>query len=457
MSPFLQLATELVIILLAAKAAGYLSTRLGQPSVLGEILVGLLLGPSLLDIAHLSFLASTTLTDTIHALGQLGVLLLMFIAGLELHLDELTRNARVPAFSSILGAVLTIGLGWGTGLLFGLGNRAALFLGLAMGATSVSISAQTLMELKALRSRVGLGLLGAAVFDDLLVILLFSGFLAVVAGSASPWGFLWILGRMVLFLLAAFAFGLWLLPALVKGAARLPVSQGLLTLALVVMLAYGVAAEVLGGMAAIIGAFLAGLMFARSHEKERIEPGVLALAYGLFVPIFFVSIGLSVNLRRLGLGTLWLALAVIAAAIAGKLLGAGLGARLGGFNWRESWQLGAGMISRGEVSLIVASVGILQGIVSQNEFSAIVGMVVASTLVTPPLLRHLLGSRSRPNLCESPRRQRRVPDVRCAVRAQQPRPSERSPGCLGAGGRERGDGPAQHRPGTHPPEGGPAR
>ncbi len=389
MSSFLQLATELVIILLAAKAAGYLSTRLGQPSVLGEILVGLLLGPSLLDIAHLSFLPSQTLTEMVHALGQLGVLLLMFIAGLELHLDELRRHARVPAFASVLGVALTVGLGWAVAMLFGLGNQAALFLGLAMGATSVSISAQTLMELKVLRSRVGLGLLGAAVFDDLLVILLFSGFLAVVGGNTNPWGLLLILGRMVLFLLAASAFGLWVLPALAKGVARLPVSQGMLTLALVVMLVYGVAAEVLGGMAAIIGAFIAGLMFARSREKERIEPGVLALAYGLFVPIFFVSIGLSVNLRALGLGALWLSLAVIAAAIAGKLLGAGLGARLGGFNWRESWQLGAGMISRGEVSLIVASVGILQGMVSQDEFSAIVAMVIASTLLTPPLLRQL--------------------------------------------------------------------
>jgi Kef-type K+ transport system membrane component KefB len=223
----------------------------------------------------------------------------------------------------------------------------------------------------------------------LLVILLFSGFLAVEGGNTSLWGLLSILGRMVVYLLAAFAFGLWALPALARGAARLPISQGVLTLALVVMLVYGIAAEALGGMAAIIGAFVAGLMFARSREKEHLSPGVLALAYGLFVPIFFVGIGLEVNLRTLGVATLWLTLGVIAAAVAGKLLGAGLGARLGGFNWRESWQLGAGMISRGEVSLIVASVGILQGLVGQNEFSAIVAMVVASTLITPPLLRLL--------------------------------------------------------------------
>jgi Kef-type K+ transport system membrane component KefB len=171
--------------------------------------------------------------------------------------------------------------------------------------------------------------------------------------------------------------------------ARLPISQSVLSLALIIMLLYGVAAEVLGGMAAITGAFLAGLMFARSHEKERMESGMHALSYGLFVPIFFVSIGLSVNLRNLQLSTLWLSLVVILVAVLSKFLGAGLGARLGGFTWRESWQLGAGMISRGEVGLIVASVGVVQGLVSQSEFSAIVGMVLTTTLITPPVLRWL--------------------------------------------------------------------
>lgn len=389
MSPFLQLAVELAIILLAAKAAGYLSTRLGQPSVLGEILVGIVLGPSLLDIAHLSFLSSASLAETVHELGELGVLLLMFIAGLELHFNELTRNTKVSAMSGSLGVLFPVLAGWGVGLLFGMDFQSAFFIGLIMGATSVSISAQTLMELKVLRSRVGLGLLGAAVFDDVLVILLLSGFLALVAGGDSLLGSLLILGRMALFLGASVAFGLWVLPRLVRRVARLPISQSVLTLSVVVLLLYGVAAEVVGGMAAITGAFLAGLMFGRCPEKERVEPGMAALAYGLFVPIFFVGIGLSVNLRMLEANALWLTLAIILVAVVSKFLGAGLGARLGGFTWRESWQLGAGMISRGEVGLIVASVGIIEGLVSQNEFSAVVGMVLVSTLITPPLLHFL--------------------------------------------------------------------
>jgi len=389
MSIFLQLAFLIAVILLAAKAAGYLSVRLGQPSVLGELLVGILLGPSLLDLLHLPFIEGEKLGETIKELGELGVLLLMFIAGLELHLDELTRNTKVSAFAGIMGVLTPVALGAGTGLLFDFGWEAALFLGLTLGATSVSISAQTLMELKVLRTRVGLGLLGAAVFDDVMIILLLSIFLAVITGGTSAAGILWILVKMILFLAASTAFGLYVLPKLVRITRRLPISQGVLSLAMVILLFYGVAAEVVGGMAAITGSFLAGLMFARCEEKERLEQGVSALAYGLFVPIFFVSIGLAVNVRDLEGEALLLTAVIIVVAIASKFFGSGLGARWAGFSWRESWQMGAGMVSRGEVGLIVANVGIGAGLVSGSEFSAIVGMVLATTIVTPPMLRAL--------------------------------------------------------------------
>jgi Kef-type K+ transport system membrane component KefB len=158
---------------------------------------------------------------------------------------------------------------------------------------------------------------------------------------------------------------------------------------MVIMLFYGVAAEVVGGMAAITGSFLAGLMFARCDDKERLQAGVSALAYGLFVPIFFVSIGLEVNARDLGGEALLLSAVIIVVAIASKLFGSGLGARWAGFTWRESWQMGAGMVSRGEVGLIVANVGIGAGLVGGEEFSAIVAMVLATTIVTPPMLRAL--------------------------------------------------------------------
>jgi Kef-type K+ transport system membrane component KefB len=149
------------------------------------------------------------------------------------------------------------------------------------------------------------------------------------------------------------------------------------------------AAELIGGMAAITGAFFAGLMFARTQEKHRFEAGFHSLAYGIFVPIFFVSIGLAINLKRVEPGVLWLLLAILAVAVLGKIMGAGLGARLGGFSNLEALQLGAGMVSRGEVGLIVASVGLTQGLVNNEEFSAIVGTVLVTTLITPPMLRFL--------------------------------------------------------------------
>jgi Kef-type K+ transport system membrane component KefB len=194
---------------------------------------------------------------------------------------------------------------------------------------------------------------------------------------------------MVIFLLLSVIIGLRVLPALMSRVSRLPISQGALTLGLVVMFAYSLAAELFGGMAAITGAFLAGLMMARSGGMERVKQGVHALAYSLFVPVFFINIGLSVDARGLRTEMLLFTLLITVVGILGKWFGAGLGARLGGLKSREAVQLGAGMISRGEVGLIVTSVGIQGGLVNPDEFSAIVAMVLISTLVTPPLLRIL--------------------------------------------------------------------
>lgn len=402
MTAFLQLAFLLSIILLAAKLAGYVSVRLGQPSVLGELLIGILLGPSVINLLELPFIEHE-LGETIAELGEMGVLLLMFIAGLELHFGEMRQNLRVAALAGFMGVFWPVLLGWGVGLLFGLNHASSLFLGLTLGATSVSISAQTLIELKALRSRVGLSLLGAAVFDDILIILFLSIFLATQSGGGGSSGIFLIVVRMALFLMFSIVLGRWGLPWLVRKASRWPVSQSLLTISLVIMLVYSIAAEVIGGMAAITGAFLAGLMLARSPEKERIESGMHALAYGLFVPIFFINIGLSTNLRDFQAEAFWMALVLIVVAVAGKWLGAGWGARLGGLSRLEASQLGAGMISRGEVGLIVANVGMNEGLVPESGFSTIVVMVLVTTVITPPILRALFarisprtGNESRP-------------------------------------------------------------
>ncbi len=387
MSDFLQFVTILIILLAAAKLAGYASTRLGQPSVFGELLVGVLLGPSLLDLTHLGFITNPHLGDTIQELGEIGVLLLMFLAGLELHITDLTRSTRVAVLAGTLGVILPVGMGVIFGEILDMPFEHALFLGLTLGATSVSISAQVLIELNALKSKVGLGLLGAAVFDDILVILLLSAGVAILSGGGSFWQVLWVFAKMIIFLLLAAGIGIWLLPRVVRLTGKLSVSQGLTTFAIIVLLSYGLAAELIGGMAAITGTFVAGLMFSRTPEKSAIESNLVSLSYAFFIPIFFVSIGLKVNLRQLGWDSLWIFAVISVIAILGKIIGAGSGALLAKFSPREALQLGIGMVSRGEVGLIIANIGVRGGFLTEQMLSVIVGMILVTTLVTPPMLR----------------------------------------------------------------------
>lgn len=383
---FLQIAIILAILLFSAKAAGLLSVKLGQPSVLGELIVGIILGPSLLNLLHLPVFSGHESGEFIKEIGELGVLLLMFLAGLELHLEELAQNRAASAYGGIFGVLIPIGLGFWVGTIFDLPFNQSMFLGLTMGATSVSISAQTLMELKVLRSKVGLGLLGAAVFDDMLVILILSTFMALQSGG-STLEILLVLVKMVGFLGGSMVFGLWVIPWISKKISGLPISHGVITLAIIVMLVYGFAAEMVGGMAAITGSFIAGLMFSRTNQKPDIDRGVKALAYSFFVPIFFINIGLNVNVSDINSSTIWIMVLISVSAIIGKIIGAGGGAKLGKFTWRESFQLGIGMVSRGEVGLIVASVGLESGLLSPDLFSAIIGMVLITTVLTPPMLR----------------------------------------------------------------------
>ena len=396
MSPFLQLTIILAVIIIAAKLGGYISLKLGQPSVLGELLAGVILGPTVINLLHWGPFTDKHLGETVAHFAELGVLLLMFIAGLDLHLSDLAKFGKVSALAGTLGVLAPLGLSFGVALLFGFNLQSSLFTGLILSATSVSISAQTLMEMRVLRSRVGIGLLGAAVFDDILVVLGLSVFVAFVLGSTAGVGsILWIIVKMLLYLSVAMAAGLLIIPKITHKIDSLPVSQGLIAFTFVMILFFAWAAEVLGGMAAITGAFLGGLVFARSPLKERIENGISSLAYGVFVPIFFVNVGLSANARELTAENAWLLAIMSLVAVVSKILGGGLGARLGGFSNREALQLGAGMISRGEVGLIVASVGVIEGLIGPEIFSIIVGVVIITTLLTPPILRSLF-SQSKP-------------------------------------------------------------
>ena len=386
---FLDLILALAIIITAAKTGGFISTRLKQPSVLGELLAGILLGPTMLDLLHQgSFAHDAHLGESVNMMAEIGVILLMLLAGLELHLGDLLKSGKVSAIAGTMGVFLPLGLGMATAVAFGAEMEVAIFIGLTLSATSVSISAQTLLELGVLRTRVGLAMLGAAVFDDILVILILSiTFLLVSGTGGGVMAIVTTLGLMIGYLVVASLFGRFLLPTLTTLINRLPASQGTLAFVLVVTLLYAWAAEVVGGMAAITGAFLVGLFLANLPFKERLEEGIIALAYGFFVPIFFVNIGLQVDLLSLS-GAGWIyALVLTAVAVASKVVGAGLGGKWGGLTNRESLQLGIGMVSRGEVGLIVAAFALAEGLITNDVFAIIVFMVIVATLLTPPLLR----------------------------------------------------------------------
>jgi Kef-type K+ transport system membrane component KefB len=263
-----------------------------------------------------------------------------------------------------------------------------IFIGTILTATSVSISAQTLMEIGALRSREGSTILGAAVIDDVMGIIILS--LVVALANTSSGEMNWIqIGlvsvRIAIFFVAGITAARFLTPVL-RRASALGVSQAVLAAALVVMFVYAWAAEYIGSIAAITGAYLAGVLIAQTEFKRDVDAGIHPLTYSMFVPLFFISIGLQANGRELGPRAMFTVVLVMVAILA-KAIGCGVFARLFGFSTKESVRVGVGMISRGEVGLIVAGYGLAHGLIGTDVFSASVIMVLVTTMVTPPLMR----------------------------------------------------------------------
>jgi len=391
MTPFLQLIFSLILIITSAKAGGWLATRLRQPAVLGELLAGVLLGPSVVNVLGWPVLANAhaphLLSETIFELADLGVICLMFLAGLEIDAREMRRAGRVATLAGVSGVIVPLALGALVALPFGYRGQSAIFIGIILTATSVSISAQTLLELGQLRTREGLTLLGAAVIDDVLVILLLSVFTALADGVGGPAALLLVLLKMAAYLSVTILLGFFVLPRLAEWVNTQPISEGLAALVLVTTLVFAWSAEVVGGLAAITGAFIAGVGFGRSRLRDDIQRHMHTLTYAFLVPVFFVSIGLKTNARALDVSALWFAAALVLIAVVSKVAGCGLGARLGGFNNTQALRVGVGMISRGEVGLIVASVGVGAGLIQTEVFSVVTFIVLLTTLVTPLLLR----------------------------------------------------------------------
>ena len=398
MSSTVQLILLLLVLIGVAKIGGALSAALGQPTVLGKLLAGVLLGPSLINVMHWETFQSSDLKSTIHYLSELGVIFLMFIAGLRIEAHELREAGKAATWTAILGVVIPFLGGLFSALAFGYGLILAIFVGLLLTATSVSISAQTLVELGRLKSRVGTTLLGAAVLDDIIGLLLLSIFMATQTSDGNFMTIVWTIVRLVGFLVVAWFLGQRFLPRILERVKKMRTNEPVLTFAVLVVLGLAFTAETVGHLAAITGAFMAGILLSHTDVRDEIDRSISSFTYAVLVPIFFIGIGLNTDLSSLSGAAIPMAIILCIVAIGTKIVGCGLGAKIAGLNQREAIQVGCGMISRGEVGLIVASLGVQNQIVDTNVFSLTVAVVLVTTLVTPILLKWSFKTEPLPSL-----------------------------------------------------------
>lgn len=388
----------LTAILLAAKLFGELAERIGQPAVLGELLAGVLLGSSALGIIP----QTGATAEIITMLAELGVLVLLFEIGLETDLREMRKVGGSAVAVAAVGVVLPFLAGYlfWVNVPHGMGDpntvsTAAVFIGATLTATSVGITARVLSDLANLGSIEGRIIIGAAVIDDVLGLVMLTVVSGIAAGGAlSPFSVARILAVAVGFLVIAIAVGGWVAPRLFRSIANMKVTYAVPTIALAI--AFGLAAVAdMAGSALIMGAFAAGIILARTEQYHAIEDRVRPVG-ALLTPIFFVSVGsaLDVNLlnpTRPGGGFLLLvALGLTLLAIAGKVA-AGYAAP---WNKFRRLAVGVGMVPRGEVGLIFAAVGRQSGLLTDDVFSVVLLMVMGTTFVAPPLLKILFRGQS---------------------------------------------------------------
>ncbi len=368
------LILQIAIILIAAKVAGSVSVRLGQPSVLGKLLIGIILGPSVLGLVNE--------TETLAELSQIGVILLMFIAGLETDLDEFKRTGKASTFVGFGGIIVPLVLGYFAGMILNLTTMEAWFLGLLLSATSVSISVQALKEMNYLKSPEGTTILGAAVLDDVVVIIALAFLMSFTGGDVN---LTTVVLKKVVFFAGAILVGWKIVPWFLKKFASFKVTETVISSALIICFVYAYLAEYTG-VAAIIGAYIAGVAISVTGYKHEVFEKVETIGYSIFVPVFFTSIGITAEFGGI---TTNLGLIVILSilAILTKLIGAAIGAKAAGFGWNSSLGIGSAMVSRGEVALILGTIGLEANLLSQDLFAVAVVVVLVTTIVTPPMMK----------------------------------------------------------------------
>ena len=377
---------DIALILIFTKTMGIVTRKFNMPQVVGALIGGILLGPSVLGIVDDS--------ELLHHLAEIGVILLMFIAGMETDINGLIKNGKASLIIAFLGVITPIG----GGILLssfsdvvGDGWVEWVFIGIVLSATSVSITVATLKELGKLNTKISDTLLGAAIIDDIIGIIalaVISGFSTMSADKSGLQAAALTILKVILF--CAFAIVMWLVFSKVFSKWFAETEKGLQRYAIIAIatcFVFSVAAEYLFGVANIIGAFLAGLIFSDNSKNSYILEKCDTLSYLFFAPIFFASIGLKVSLQAITAPVLLFSALLTIVAIATKLIGCGLGAKISGFSTRESLSIGAGMISRGEVALIVASKGIELGLASAVILPPVILMVLVTTILAPLLIK----------------------------------------------------------------------
>jgi Kef-type K+ transport system membrane component KefB len=394
---------DIALILLSTKIFGLLTRKLQMPQVVGALIAGIIFGPALFNILHLpGFLEPFFLkpTDFLSHLSEIGVIVIMFSAGMTTDIHELKNAGKSGFLVALIGVLVPLGLGALLGFLFSPDEAGPnlilqhIFIGTILTATSVSITVETLKEIGKLNSKVGNTILAAALIDDVMGLVVLTIVTSLAGADVNIW---MVLLKIVLFFVfvAVMAFlGIkgftWYENRYNKNLHRFPL------LAFVLCLGMAFVAERIFGVADIIGAFSAGVIIANTPKGAYIDSKFQPLSYLLLTPIFFANIGLKVAIPEMSWQIVVFAILLVVVAIGSKLIGCGLGAKACGFNWKESVQVGLGMACRGEVALIVANKGAAMGLMPDAYFGPVIIMVVCCAVFTPIALK--IAFRVKPSL-----------------------------------------------------------
>ena len=374
---------DLSILLFMAKAFGLLAKRFGIPEVVGQIVAGLVFGPALLGVVQE--------TDFLEQMAEIGVMMIMFEAGLNTNLNEMKKTGVKAAVIALIGVLVPMALG---ALLYipfyGLGDPdmllKGLFIGTIISATSVSITVAALQELGHLNDTVGTAITGAAIIDDVIGIVALTVVISMKGGDGSD-NIGMVLLKVVLFFALAIGSGLIINKLMHLLDEHFPHTRRIPIASLCYCFILGYIAETYFGIADITGAYLAGVVLCNLSDREYIEKKVDISSYMVFAPLFFTGIGLKTSFGAMGVKLLVFSILFTIVALLSKVIGCGGSARLLGFNKSDSMKIGIGMMSRGEVALITAQKGLAAGLLSSDFFTAIILLIVVSSIVTPIFLK----------------------------------------------------------------------